>query len=254
MSSAAKAAETPLPTTTGNAPARRVAEVEEMLRQSIASDEYPVGSRLPTESQLTASLGVSRSVLREAVAALRAEGLLKSRQGAGVYVLRKTSDPSPLSLLTSASKTMSDVIEELELRTAVEIEAASLAAQRGSPAQMAALQTSHEAFGAAVREGRATEQADAEFHLALARATNNSRFVAFLAHLGERTIPRAFIRAKLGPDLAPKRDLELHGEHQSIVDAVLAQDVAGAREAMRNHLGGSMARYRKIIHGLSIGD
>jgi GntR family transcriptional repressor for pyruvate dehydrogenase complex len=70
-----------------------VASVEAMLRRAIAEGRYPVGAKLPTEAALTRDLGVSRTVLREAVAALRAEGLLASRQGAGVFVLRARRRP-----------------------------------------------------------------------------------------------------------------------------------------------------------------
>ncbi|MFD0915205.1 FadR/GntR family transcriptional regulator [Pseudahrensia aquimaris] len=228
---------------------QRVAEVETKLREAIASGRYPVGSRLPTETELTESLNVSRSVLREAVAALRSQGLLRSQQGAGVFVLRDRAVSSPLGLLTEASATISDVIEELELRTAVEIEAAGLASKRGSPAQLAEIESCHTRFGAALDAGDRTEEIDSAFHRAIARATNNARFSAFLSHMGERTIPRAAIQARLGREALPRRDIQLHEEHAAIVRAIIAQDEDGARTAMRDHLGGAMLRYRQMIHG-----
>ncbi len=201
---------------------------------------------MPTEAELTKQLGVSRSVLREAVSALRADGLLASRQGAGVFVLKRQEVP-PLALLTDEAATIADVIEELELRAAVEIEAAGLAAERASPAQQAEIQLGHRAFGDAATAGTSTEGVDYAFHLAIASATNNRRFKAFLAHLGARTIPRVKIVAAVGPDRLPSRDEELHAEHRAIVTAILAADGEAARGAMREHLIGSMARYRKLI-------
>ncbi|MBY8975931.1 FadR family transcriptional regulator [Rhodobacteraceae bacterium NNCM2] len=244
--------EQPSDTGGGSAPTkprgrRRVLETQAALRAQIVSGKFAVGDQLPTEPELTDALGVSRSVLREAVSALRSEGLLESRQGAGVFVLRAQPKESPLAILTDADATIADVIEELELRTAVEVEAAGIASSRASPAQMAEIQLRHQAFQQAVAEGRNTEEADFEFHRAIARATNNTRFVAFLSHLGERTIPRAKVRASIGIESAPTTDAQLNDEHRDIVDAILAQDGAAARKAMRVHLGGSMERYRKLI-------
>lgn len=226
---------------------RRVAEIEGALREAIASGRFGVGERLPTEPELTKEFHVSRTVLREAVSALRAEGLLQSRQGAGVFVLRSKAETSPLSFLTEANATISDVIEELELRAAVEIEAAGLASERASPAQLAEIQTRHWAFADAAQAGLETSEADAEFHRAIARATNNGRFEAFLVHLGERTIPRVKLKSALGVAFRSSPDPQLNAEHESIVAALIARDHDAARNAMRIHLGGSLKRYSAMI-------
>jgi DNA-binding FadR family transcriptional regulator len=231
----------------GGAPGR-VAAVERALREAIGAGRWGLGDKLPTEAELTRSLGVSRSVLREAVAILRADGLLEARQGAGVFVRRREARPGPLALLTDRAEAVADVIEELELRAAVEIEAAGLAAVRASPAQLAAIEERCEAFGAAIAAGAPTEDADFAFHVALAKAANNARFAAFLAHLGARTIPRVKMRAVVGAEAVPSRDAALDAEHRAIAAAVVGGDADAAREAMRAHLGGAMRRYRSLIH------
>lgn len=236
----------PHPASSASPSTGRVAATEAALRRAVSSGRYAVGARLPSESRLTEELGVSRSVLREAVAALRADGILASRQGAGVFVTRRARDQEPLALLTAAAETVADVIEELELRAAVEIEAAGLAALRASPAQAADIQTRHAAFAAAMRSGEPSEEADYALHLAIARATNNARFEAFLAHLGARTIPRVKLRDAVGGAADP-RDADLHEEHRAIVAAVVAGEPPAAREAMRRHLRGGMARARRLV-------
>lgn len=226
---------------------RKLADVEGHLRSAIISGRYPVGSRIPTETELTLKLGVSRSVLREAVAALRNEGLLRSRQGAGVYVVRREAEQSALSLLTEASATISDVIEELELRLSVEVEAAGLASERASPAQLAEIQTSHAQFGRDLAGGKSTVDADYALHLAIARATNNRRFETFLAHLGARTIPRGSLHETFGYQSVDLAESRLHSEHDEIVTTILSGDAVAARAAMRAHLGSSILRYRELI-------
>ena len=118
------------------APARKslTARVIEDLRAEILGGQLTPGDKLPTESALIDRFGVSRTVIREAVAELRADRLVESRHGVGVFVLDRPEPATAAIHLPPFSK-ISDMIEELELRAAVEIEAAGLAAQRASPAE-----------------------------------------------------------------------------------------------------------------------
>jgi len=234
--------------TIGEKQARRSlsANVAEALRDDISGGAYKLGDKLPTEPALIERFGVSRTVIREAIAALRADGLVESRHGVGVFVTQPQRAIPELQLLTQVNKKISDIIEELELRASVEIEAAALAAERCSPAQEAEIQAQLDAFERLMRAGEATVQADFEFHMAIARATNNSRFEEFLAHLGRRTIPRSKLRNMSGADDIENRDAQLHREHMAVAEAIYARDPQAAREAMRIHLGGSLQRYRVL--------
>ena len=223
------------------------AQVVAALRREIEGGLRAPGDRLPTEPELIARFGVSRTVVREAVAELRADGLVDSRHGVGVFVRAPRPAREGLSLLTGSAARISDIIETLELRAAVEIEAAGLAARRASPAQEAEIEAALADFAAAMRAGEPTEAADFAFHRAVARAANNARFEEFLAYLGERTIPRAKLREAGGA--APTRDAQIVAEHEAVARAVAARDVAGARAAMRAHLLGSLERYRALARG-----
>lgn len=231
------------------AAARRslTAQVVDVLRREIEGGAWAPGEQLPTEPVLIGRFGVSRTVVREAIAGLRADGLVESRHGVGVFVRERPVPPLPLRLPTLAASKISDMIEELELRAAVEIEAAGLAAQRASPAQEAEIETLHQHFAQLVRRDEPTAEADFAFHIAIARATNNPHFEAFLAHLGRRTIPREKLRAALG-DVAtlPNRDAELSAEHREVAEAIARHDPDAARAAMRAHLIGSVERYRAL--------
>ncbi len=219
------------------------------LRQRIGSGALRPGDRLPTEPALAAEFGVSRTVIREAVANLRADGLLDSRHGVGVFVQAPSTGGDLLRLPPVAATSISEVIEELELRSAVEIEAAGLAAQRASPGQEAEILAHFRRLADLVHEGAETAEADFAFHVAIARATNNRRFEGFLSQLGRRTIPRERLREAIGRAM-PDREAELLAEHRDVAEAIGQHNPAAAREAMRAHLLGSLERYRALAREL----
>lgn len=121
-----------------------VVQVSAELRQSIQSGSVKAGDKLPSEAKLTEAFGVSRTVIREAIAALRADGLVEARQGAGVFV-REAPPQEALPFQDLDYNRISSVIELLELRTGVEVEAAGLAAVRRSPQQEEAIIAGHNA-------------------------------------------------------------------------------------------------------------
>ncbi|MGU3398485.1 FadR/GntR family transcriptional regulator [Brucellaceae bacterium D45D] len=222
-----------------------VSKVINELRQSIQSGAFGPGSKLPSEAQLTAQFGVSRTVVREAIAALRADGLVEGRQGSGVFVL-EAPRPEALPFQNIDYDRVSSVIEILELRTGVEVEAAGLAALRRSPQQEETIIGCHERVLACMKEGKTTAEADFALHLAIADASNNPRFAEFLSMIGSGVIPRAALQP--GPDASTQDYIaRLHNEHAQIVEAVLNGNEEGAREAMRLHLKGSQNRYRNLL-------
>ncbi|RCW78393.1 FadR/GntR family transcriptional regulator [Phyllobacterium bourgognense] len=222
-------------------------KVADELRRQIEGGDYAPGDKLPIEPVLVEKFGFSRTVIREAIAALRADGLLESRHGVGVFVLGPKQTSETLALFTDATDKISDIIEELELRIGIEVEAAGLAALRSSPAQEAEIQAQLDIFAQLVAKGESTDDADFQFHMAIATATNNVRFKTFLEHIGRRIIPRVkFRKAMGGIDPLPNRDRILLAEHTEVVDAILARDPDQARDAMRRHLLGGIKRYRGL--------
>lgn len=222
-----------------------VARVSEAIRRQIRGGDYPPGARLPSEAQLTTLHGVSRTVVREAIAALRADGLVQPRQGAGVFVLEPEADPPPLAIDQAR---ISSIIEVLEIRTGIEAEAAGLAAQRRSPAQEEAILLAHEAIGRLAEAGAPTGEADYALHLAIADATNNPRFRQFLEFFGRAIIPRA---ALPGGETRQDADYmaQIDREHARIVAAISDGEDQTARDAMRLHLRGGQSRYRSLLRG-----
>jgi len=221
-------------------------KLAESLRAKIESGELVEGDKLPTEQQLSREHGVSRTVVREAIATLRADRLIEAKQGSGAYVLGY-KPPTAQQIWSGQAQTISSVIETLELRAAMEIEAAGLAAARCSPAQEARILERFRDLGTSLDDHQAAQDADYQFHMAIAEATNNRQFVEFLQYLGRRTIPRAQLHLlNPDPEAALTMERNLLAEHESILRAISSRNVEEAREAMRVHLKGSLDRYRQL--------
>lgn len=226
---------------------KRADAVVAALKERIAAGELAPGSKLPTEVELGRAFGVSRTVVREAIAALSGDGLVQPRQGAGVFVLDRPRD-SFASLISDLPGRLSAVLNVLEVRIAVEVEAAGLAAERRSAAQEAEIRQAFAAFSAALDAGRPTGEADLAFHRAIAEATNNPFFVEIFDVLGRRTIPRDLV-AMAAPEFVRSRPyLEtMQAEHGAILRAIAARDRRSAEDAMRCHLQESQQRYQQLL-------
>ncbi len=222
-------------------------KVIEALRQRIDDGDLRPGDRLPTEPALVESFGVSRTVVREAIAALAADGRVEARQGSGVFVLAPAEDRLTI-LVPEAHDRLTTVLNVLELRTAIEVEAAALAARRRSSAQEATIREAFAAFEAAMRGGGGTAPADFAFHLSIALATNNPLYPQSLETLGHRTIPRDFLAAIAGDAIhGPAYLARIHAEHAAILSAIAEGDGDGAALAMRAHLSRSRDRYQLLL-------
>jgi GntR family transcriptional regulator, transcriptional repressor for pyruvate dehydrogenase complex len=218
----------------------------EQLAEEIKSGRLAPGSRLPTEQALTRAARVSRTVVREAVAALRAEGLVVTRQGVGAFV---SAEPqrAPFRIEPERMQTLEDILGVMELRLGVEIESAGLAAERASKAQLRAILNALEAIEAASAAGRSAVDEDLEFHRAIAEATGNAEFPRFLQFIGGHLIPRRTVSGLTERMGGSRAYLALiQEEHRRICQAIESRDAKAAREAMRRHLTRSLERYRKL--------
>lgn len=226
-----------------------VAQVAEDLRRAILSGAVALGDKLPSEAMLTGEYKVSRTVVREALASLRADGLVEPRQGAGVFVVGNELPGMALSPFQRADPTrLSGAIELLELRAAVEAEAAFLASIRRSPAQEEAILERCDDLDRLIAAGAPTLDADRQFHLAIADATNNPRFREFLEAMGLSAIPRQALQDGAEAERTPTDYLaQIQAEHRAIAEAISHQDADAAGEGMRRHLKGSQQRYRAML-------
>jgi GntR family transcriptional repressor for pyruvate dehydrogenase complex len=205
-----------------------------LLASQLDSGALKPGDRLPTEPQLAAAHGVSRTVVREAVHQLKSRGLLVSRQGSGVYVA-PTGALRPLAFDPSVLESLASVVQIVEVRRALEGEIAALAAQRATRAQVAALKRSLRAIDDAVAAGADGVDQDLAFHRALAEATGNPQFTRVLGFLEQYL--REAMRVTRGNE-ARRADFmdQVRQEHHAIVDAVAARDADTARRLATEHM------------------
>jgi GntR family transcriptional regulator, transcriptional repressor for pyruvate dehydrogenase complex len=227
------------------------ARVANELRAQLQAGAYPPGKKLPTENRLTERFGVSRTVIREALAVLAADGLVQARQGAGVFAIASPSAAFGAIGLDIGNR-ISTALNVLEVRMGIEIEAAGFAAERRSGSQEAFIHEAYMEFERLLALDEPTHEADFDIHRAIARATNNPFYVEVLDSLGSRTIP-CNTTTPWGTEKVLSRAYQagLQREHATIIDAISRQDAIGARHAMRQHLHGSQERYRARLRNSS---
>jgi DNA-binding FadR family transcriptional regulator len=207
-------------------PARAEAVIDR-LRSQITSGGWPVGTKIPTEPELVAQLGVARNTVREAVRALAHNGLLDIRQGSGTYVVAT----SELAAVMQRRFADADTRHVAELRAALEATAARLAADRRTTQDLEHLDDALVARDDAWRSGSAEAFVDADtaFHLVVVAASHNPVLTDLYADLVE--VVRDFLRADIGPEL----DEDHHVDHARLVEAIRAGDAGLAAAEAASH-------------------
>lgn len=216
------------------------------LEAQIRSGQLPPGSRLPTQKEIAETENVSRTVVREAVARLTAQGLAVSRQGSGMYVA-DTAEYRAFQITKDELHELADIVKLLEMRLGVETEMAGLAAARRTTADIGAIQDALQAMRDLRGDPLAAAKADTAFHLAIARATQNDYYARFVEFLGLRLVPPRNLYLRDQPEEAHRAYAEkVHGEHEAILDAIVRMDPTRAREAARHHMQESLTRHSML--------
>lgn len=221
----------------------------ERLTFEIESGKLAPGSRLPTEQALINATGVSRTVVREAISALRANGLVITRQGVGAFVSPDAQN-RPFRIHADELRSLNEVLKVFELRISIETEAAGFAAERRTKRHLGDMKRCLRLIDRQIELGQSAADADYIFHKAIFAAANNSYFVQFLEFLGRFIIPRQRIQRGLeDPDQRGIYLKRIQKEHFAIFDAIKAADPEAARKAARAHLINAQERYRQLAAG-----
>ncbi|WNL38256.1 FCD domain-containing protein [Halomonas sp. PAMB 3264] len=207
----------------------------------ILRGQYLRGAKLPTEAELSQRYTLSRSAVREVTARLKAEGLIVSRQGAGLFVAtRPTTALDAPSFIDSRQ----DLDALFDFRLLIETESAALAARRQTPGDIERIEQKAQALCALFRKEQQGTQEDFDFHLQIAKTSGNKFLLSSLLALQTGVIFGArFNQPK------SERDRLLHSrqvaqEHAAIVTALHHRDEVSAREAMKRHIEASRLRIR----------
>lgn len=222
------------------------------IQSRIVAGQLSTGDKLGTLASLSDEFGVSRTVIREAVAALSSEGVLSTRHGVGVFVIEGTSETSrrkDTALLKTMSQFNGSFMDMLELRMAFEVHAAGLAAIRRSLAQEEAIWNAVRDFREAMANDAILDEIDYSFHRAVNQATNNTAFIEFFTLMGPRLLPPSTFSRDIHADLITDTYIEqTDKEHRAIAEQISRGDSEGARSAMHSHLTRAHDRYRGMIY------
>ena len=194
-----------------------VDQVIDQLRDAVTQGEWPIGERIPTETDLAGQLGVGRNTIREAVRALAHTGLLEVRQGDGTYV-RATSEVSGAIRRLCGS----ELREVLQVRRTLEVEGARLAAAERTDEEVAELRAPLARRNVELNEGRWEDFArtDAEFHRAVVQAGHNKLLTEL--HRGLTEVITASVVAT--STITPGVDHMPEIGHEGLADAIADRD------------------------------
>jgi DNA-binding FadR family transcriptional regulator len=213
--------------------------VATFIGREIASGNLDTGARLPTEQQLSEKFGVSRNVVREAIAQLRADGLIEARQGVGAFVLAP-EQRAAIRIDSEALKDGQNMERLFELRCILEAESAAFAAARRNQENLDAIKAALDRMSGEERWEEGSIDADLLFHREIARATGTSYIHTFISFVCEQ-IRRSIHYARLTNPLHDLIEVNV-GEHVRIYEALVAGDPAAAEAAMRAHIVGASRR------------
>lgn len=208
-------------------------QATETIKRFILEESIEAGSQLPSERELSEMLAVSRNIVREALSALSAEGIITKQIGRGTFVedFDREAALANLSGMSGGHANVVTVQALREARAALEIGAAGLIVQRITPEEIDALEAIIERHEAKGNEGKGTIKEDIDFHLVLLKASKNpviEEMAPLVVELFRRTVAEAPIAMRLPPE-------RIIAEHRAILAALKDGDLFAVRDAMRQH-------------------
>jgi DNA-binding FadR family transcriptional regulator len=215
------------------------------LEAQMRSGAIKPGDKLPTESAIMQTFGVSRGVVREALSHLAAAGRVQTQHGIGTFALQP-AEAGRFHLESPSIVDLADMLDLLELRTSVESDAAGLAALRRTDEHLLAMRQALDDFSNHLSVVGETVAPDFRFHYAIAQATGNRYFTDLMGQLGSTVIPSTRVSSiRLDPDYRQQHLQKVNQEHHDIYAAIVRRDPDAARAAMRIHLVNSRERQRE---------
>lgn len=214
-------------------------QVYELILSKIVDGEFAANSKLPTEIELSKQLNVSRPVLRQALARLRQDEVISSRQGSGSYVMRR---PAPQMLDFAPVGSIADIQRCFEFRAAIEGAAAALAADRRSEAHLARIESALQSLATAIETGELGVEADESFHAAIAEATENQFFVSARTSMLTQIQFGMNLTRNLSRSQTMERMIRVQKEHEKITKAIRDQNPKEAQDHMETHINNARLR------------
>ena len=214
-------------------------QVYERILTRIIDGLYPVSGKLPAETALSVSLGVSRPVLRQALKQLRDDGLIYSLQGSGSFVKKR---PHRAVLHFSPVGSIADIQRTFEFRTIIESEAAGFAAERWNDATLTDMRAALTALDNCIDNGALGVEEDKLFHLTICVAANNDYFYATVSSMKPQVMAGMTLARNLSLLRSPARLRLVQEEHRRVMRAIEMRDANAARSVMRQHIENARIR------------
>jgi DNA-binding FadR family transcriptional regulator len=208
-------------------------QVADQIQNLIVADSLHPGDKLPGERELAEQMGVSRTVIREAIRVLSDRGLVSVKSGCGTYVreLSHRDATASIELFLKLRQSPESFQHVYEVRRMIEVEAAGLAALRADKEDHTALETAIDGMAGSKGDPQKYAECDLAFHAAVAAATHNELFGILLGPISE--LLEEMVRISLD---APNAVDEGLAHHHNILKQIKTRDAEKARQAMRDHL------------------
>ena len=214
-------------------------QVTERLLESIEGQHLKPGDLLPSESSLATSFGVSRPVVREALKNLEGKGVIEIVNGKGALVRPIDSDPLRMFFQRAMQMERSTMLELMEIRKGLEVQAVMLAAQRRDETDLRAIRQVVQAMREHMQEVDTYTRLDVDFHLRIATASHNTMMVYLIDSI------RDALRSTVAAGLQSRgRDLHIEAvqrTHELLVDTLEKGDVEESMRVMTQHFDEAIA-------------
>jgi len=208
-------------------------QVADQIQELILDDSIRAGDKLPGERELAEQMGVSRTVIREAIRVLSDRGLVRVKSGCGTYVreLSVKDAAASIELFLKLKQSPQSLQNVSEVRRMIEVEAAGLAAERATPDDIAKIQKAIDGMQSAGIDAQQYAEYDVAFHTAIAQATHNELISVLLGPISE--LLAEMVRVSLN---APNAAEEGLAHHRHVLQRIQDHDREAAQEAMRAHI------------------
>ena len=209
-------------------------EIIVAIEQYIQEENIQPGEKLPSENELAAIFNVSKTAVREAMSVLNANGIIETRPGSGIY-LKDIHGESIVMRVTSNLMEKTDLQEILDVRRGLEVEAAALAAIRGTEEQFAKIKKAHEKLVEVNKAGWIGVDEDYLFHYQIILAAGNAIFRDMFQAVSQK-LKEAIRISKMQSMKIEGMWQQAYREHEEIMEALFQRDAESAAKAMRSHL------------------
>lgn len=217
-------------------------EVVNEIFSSISKENLKPGDKLPSERTIADSLEVSRTTVKEAISVLEANGIVAIKPGVGVFLVNQSKKVIQQEMLDALSPGRHNLAELIELRQAIEGDAAYYAAERMTQTQQKELEARYRALQEAESNGELAIEEDYAFHKAILAAANNAMMLDLMEVISEKVY--SFIRQnRMETMLQPAEIRVVMDEHRLIYEAIINKDAPAAKKAMWEHLHSIKVRH-----------